>query len=83
MGYKNALHSALFIGVALSIVILLFLRSKPKDNRRNPIPPMNLMQLLNSLKVVLMNPQMWLIGIIGCLFYLPASVFLTCGAFLT
>jgi MFS family permease len=38
--------------------------------------PMTFAELLKSVKTVLMNKQMWLIGIIGCLFYLPASVFL-------
>jgi len=28
------------------------------------------------LRVIFINPQIWLIGLIGCLFYLPASVFL-------
>jgi sugar phosphate permease len=37
---------------------------------------MTFKQLLNALRLVLANPQMWLIGLIGCLFYLPASVFL-------
>ena len=32
--------------------------------------------LLNDLKQISTNKQMWLIGIIGCLVYLPSSVFL-------
>lgn len=76
MGYKNALNVALFIGAALSFVILFFLRSKPKSAANLKAKPMTFVQLLHALKAVLTNPQMWLIGIIGCLFYLPASVFL-------
>ena len=80
VGYKNALHTAFFVGIALSIILLLFMRNSPKvqlDNVQTPSStPISFITLLNSLKIVLTNPQMWLIGIIGCLFYLPASVFL-------
>jgi MFS family permease len=80
VGYKNALHAAFFIGIALSFVILIFSRSRPKiqlaHQTNNNHTPMSFKQLLHALKLVLTNPQMWLIGLIGCLFYLPASVFL-------
>jgi MFS family permease len=33
-------------------------------------------QLVSSLRIIFTNKQMWLIGMIGCLLYLPASVFL-------
>jgi len=79
VGYKNALHTALIIGVVLSVCILLFMRSKPKNQLANVKihrSPANLKEMFAALWVVLKKPQMWLIGIIGCLFYLPASVFL-------
>lgn len=80
IGYKHALHSTLIIGTALSILILFFTRSKPKNPLPHRIPyqinPINQMKVLESLRIVLTNQQIWLIGIIGCLFYLPASVFL-------
>jgi len=80
VGYKNALHTAFIIGIALSFIILLFSRSRPKiqlaHQTSNAHTPMTFLQLLNSLRLVITNPQMLLIGLIGCLFYLPASVFL-------
>ncbi|HSX20567.1 MAG TPA: MFS transporter, partial [Gammaproteobacteria bacterium] len=79
VGYKSALHAAFYIGIGLSVVILLFMRSKPKNplaHQQVATTPISFSQLLNALRIVLTNPQMWLIGIIGCLFYLPASVFL-------
>lgn len=79
LGYKDALYTALIVGIMLSIFILIFMRNKPRRELSQPgtvNKPMTFPQLLNSLKVVLSNPQMWLIGLIGCLFYLPASVFL-------
>ena len=81
IGYRNALHIALVIGVALSALILIGMRSKPKNQLAHQTEiyqhkPMSFTQLLGALRIILTNPQMWIIGLIGCLFYLPASVFL-------
>lgn len=79
VGYKGALHPAILIGVALSFLILFFVRDRDKnpnaaqDEMREP---MDAKQLIRALKLVFTNKQMWLIGVIGCLLYLPASVFL-------
>jgi sugar phosphate permease len=79
IGYKEALHTALIAGIALSVVIILLVRNRPKTEisaDQEMQAPMNMGQLLNALKIIFTNKQMWLIGIIGCLLYLPSSVFL-------
>lgn len=80
VGYKSALHTALIIGIVLSVIIILFMRNKPKELLAHQVKqqyaPMTLSEMFSALWHVLRNPQMWLVGIIGCLFYLPASVFL-------
>lgn len=80
LGYQTALKTALFVGIGLCLCILFFMRSRPKVllSHQNTIKhvPMTFKQLVAALKVILTNSQMWLIGLIGCLFYLPASVFL-------
>lgn len=78
-GYKTALHTALFIGVILSFAIVLVIKSRPNKpiNASNEmVTPMTTKDLLRALRVIFTNPQMWLIGMVGCLLYLPASVFL-------
>jgi MFS family permease len=78
-GYQDALRSALIAGVILSVTLLIFVRSRPKNqiSEENELQtPINIKQLVSSLGLVFANPQMWLIGIIGCLLYLPSSVFL-------
>jgi len=78
-GYKQALHFAIFGGIVLSVIIFLLIRSKPKKtaSANNQIQePINLKQLFSAVRLIATNPQMWLIGMIGCLLYLPASVFL-------
>lgn len=80
VGYKNALQTALYIGIGLCLLILFFMRSRPKiplpHQTSIPATPMTLKQLIGALRVILTNSQIWIIGLIGCLFYLPASVFL-------
>lgn len=79
IGYQEALRTALMAGVVLSIIIIMLVRNRPKaqnstDNEMQT--PMNVKQLLSALRLIFANPQMWLIGVIGCLLYLPSSVFL-------
>lgn len=79
MGYKGALKTALVAGVVLSFVMILLVRNRPKNEAASynqMQAPMNVRQLFLALKHIFSNKQMWLIGIIGCLLYLPSSVFL-------
>lgn len=81
VGYKSALETALYIGIGLCFLILFFMRSRPKvtlphQTKSTLVKPMSFAQLMGALRVILTNSQMWIIGLIGCLFYLPASVFL-------
>jgi len=79
MNYNEALRPAILIGVLLSFVILLLVKDTPKNQMQaeNEMQaPMNTKQLLLALRIIFTNRQMWLIGTIGCLLYLPASVFL-------
>ena len=79
IGYQRALHSVLIAGIVLSVIIILLVRNHPKtkthvaNETRSPI---NMKQLGRALQIIFTNPQMWYIGLIGCLLYLPASVFL-------
>jgi len=78
IGYQQALHTALISGLVLSVLIILLVRNKPQDLSPSSElnNPMDMKQLLQAFKLIFSNPQMWLIGIIGCLLYLPSSVFL-------
>lgn len=78
IGYQKALHSALIAGVILSFIIVLLVRSRPKTTIHSTDThiPMNMRQLISALVFIISNPQMWLIGLIGCFLYLPSSVFL-------
>lgn len=79
IGYQEALRTALIGGVVLSFFIAFMIRNRP-DNESGLIDemraPIDTHQLFAALRMIFTNPQMWLIGIIGCLLYLPSSVFL-------
>ena len=79
IGYKEALHSALVVGVVLAFVMVMIVRNRPQDNAESANEmkePINFRQLTQALYIIFTNKQMWLIGVIGCLLYLPSSVFL-------
>lgn len=81
IGYREALQSAIITGAVLSILIILFVRNRSSYRSQGETihemrSPMNLDQLIAALRLIITNPQMWLIGVIGCLLYLPSSVFI-------
>lgn len=78
-GFKYALSFPLFVGFIMIALILLFLRDKPKNNVKelsDESSAVTFSQLLEYLVKIIQNPQMWIIGIVGSLLYLPSSVFL-------
>lgn len=81
IGYKHALHSFLLTGVILSVLLIVLVRNKPKtngleQNASHQGGVMNKQQLFAAMKLLFTSRQTWLIGIVGCLLYLPSSVFL-------
>lgn len=79
ISWKQVLQPAVMIGILLSVFILLLIRdgkhNKTQNNLQAQQPPLTTKQLFYALYTIIKNPQMWLIGVIGCLLYLPASVF--------
>lgn len=79
ISYHDALNSVLLVGGILSVLVVLFVRNPPPLSKSvySPMPSTSTMKdLLLEVKQIFTNRQMWLIGIIGCLIYLPSSVFL-------
>jgi len=78
-GYKSILQTAVCIGIVLSFVIFFTLRNRPQQPTHSITAmqsTMTIKQLLSALRVIFTNPQMWLIGIIGCVLYLPSILLL-------
>lgn len=82
-GYHHAMIFPLFVGIGLLILIIAIVRDKPKrpiDNgnrlEKGEANALSFHQLGEYLLLIMKNPQMWIIGIVGALLYLPSSVFL-------
>ncbi|MCB1827224.1 MAG: MFS transporter [Coxiellaceae bacterium] len=83
-GYQHAMKFPLFIGLILFVLIIAIIRDKPKDKMENEdsmkrvreTSALSFHELKEFLLTIMKNPQMWIIGAVGALLYLPASVFL-------
>lgn len=78
IGYIRVLHGLLILGCVLVVVVAIFVRNRPKSTAAGPEEKhhVDFKKLFRGLGRMFAKPQMWLIGIIGMLLYLPASVFL-------
>ena len=80
VGYKHVLNILLVTGIVLTIVVAVFVRNRPKDasgsRKKAAEHHITFGSLLKGLGNMFTMPQMWLVGILGLLLYLPASVFL-------
>ncbi len=74
MGWRGAMTFASFVGVGVATAAWFIVRDYPQqtqslmENQEHP-------PLLEGIKIVASNPQNWLIGIYGCMMYLPLSAF--------
>lgn len=75
MSYQQSLSFVLIAGVVLSVMMLLFVRNKPRNTLQTDASNAS-RKIRDELYFIFSSRQMWLIGIIGCLVYLPSSVFL-------
>jgi len=77
IGWQSTLNYAAFVGLILTAVLWIMLRDKPKqltvtDTERSYDSTQN---KLANLKAITFSSQIWLNGLIGCLTYLPITVF--------
>ena len=77
-GWNKTIISSAAMGIVLALIISLVLRDDPQamaGGGHYSRTSASFKQLFNGLFQLLKNPQMWLVGLIGCLFYLPTSAF--------
>lgn len=75
--HKTVIISAV-MGIVLSLIISLILRDDPQATTGSGSyyrTSSSFKQLFTGLYQLLKNPQMWIVGLAGCLFYLPTSAF--------
>lgn len=74
--FQHVLLLPIYIGIGLFLCIALFVRNKGGLNADNQPIAMNrsYVALGRQLIMIMKTPQMWLIGLVGALMYLPSSV---------
>lgn len=80
-GFQYAMYFPMLVGVALMLIIFLMLRDKPRKVSDSSYlsdrsSGLNFSKMSDYLIKIIKNPQMWIIGLVGSLLYLPSSVFL-------
>lgn len=76
IGYQHALFSSIGAGVILSIIIFAFVRNRPTLTTSSSRTLPTFKEVMQGFLKMTQSKQMWLIGIVGLLLYMPASVFL-------
>ena len=77
MGTHDSVLTLVITGLVIAMLIFFVFRDKPgtkKSRELNKEDTRDVMHIFEKLGRILRNKQVWLIGIVGCLFYLPASV---------
>ena len=77
-GFRVALSSALVVGLVIMGLISTFVRNKPEAEAdpNTPRTRASTREILSYILTILRSKQMWLIGIVGMLLYLPATIFI-------
>lgn len=86
-GAKSAMTLPVYVGIVLFLLLLLLLHNRPRASEVEVAADegaeageehhaMSFVQLRGYLKQIVASKQLWLIGLVGALLYLPSSVFL-------
>ncbi len=72
-GWRNSILITALIGLIITLASWFIIRDKNSTNQT----PINNTQItfFETIKIVITNPQNWLMGLCGCFMYLPISVF--------
>ncbi len=77
IGWRSSMFVAASIGACIAIAAWLIVRDYPNSDTRSAQKAHSHEgeSLLDGLKIIFSNPQNWLIGLYGCMMYLPLSAF--------
>ncbi len=75
-GYGSSVRFLIILGIVIALLILFVFKDSPQD--KAPVKAISYdpdkTSVVAKLKFIMRNKQIWLIGLVGCLFYLPSSV---------
>lgn len=74
-GWRETTYSSAFFGIMLAIIIWLNVRNAHKTNNTFAYKKIEWSSVFKDILEALKSPQLWLVGIVGGLLYIPTSVF--------
>lgn len=75
VGWKSAVNLTALFGLGLLVVMWFGIHDKKKDTEEDGGTVSTFHDVLFDLKIIITNRQIWVNGLIGCLIYLPTTVF--------
>lgn len=77
-GISQSIHLLIGIGVFIAILIIFVLKDTPDkkviNKEKKSLNTHDKTSVIKKLHLISRNPQIWMIGIVGCFFYLPSAV---------
>ncbi|NGX51037.1 MAG: Membrane sensor protein UhpC [Chlamydiae bacterium] len=70
-GWRFSVNAFGYVGIALAIILFIFIRKEPRSFRKKETPD----KLIKSLKIVSTNSSIWLNGIIALLTFMTTAAF--------
>lgn len=75
VGWQQAVNYSAFFGVGLTVVLWFGIHDYKRNFEKDGGTISTFKDALIDLKLILVNKQMWINGVYGCLVYLPTTVF--------
>ncbi|EKD91780.1 MAG: major facilitator family transporter, partial [uncultured bacterium] len=77
-GIQSSFHLLIAIGLFIALLIIFVLKDTPDYKIKNKyevsLNTNDKTNIFKKLMLIMKNPQIWMIGIVGCFFYLPSAV---------
>ncbi|OGT45663.1 MAG: hypothetical protein A3E82_09225 [Gammaproteobacteria bacterium RIFCSPHIGHO2_12_FULL_38_11] len=77
-GIQSSINILIVIGLFIAFLIIFVLKDTPESQIKNKnqtrLSTNDKTNIFKKLCLIGKNPQIWLVGIVGCLFYLPSAV---------
>jgi sugar phosphate permease len=74
-GWRQSLIMAGGVGLVVALLSWLLIRDPQTIPKTSPSSPINTVPLLAGIKLLIRNPQIWLIGLVGGLTYVTVATF--------
>ena len=82
-GYQKSIFVLLITGIVIALIIFFIFKDAPnikathiklKNKNMRAVSMRDKSNVIDKIALIAKHPQVWLIGLVGCLFYLPSSV---------